>query len=362
MEIEVINLVFDTFTAANTAKGFFSYFEDFINDKNNKKVFLIKGGPGSGKSTFMKKCAVAACEKGFNVERILCSSDNDSLDGVRILEAGIVIIDATSPHAFDMKYPAVRDSLIDLSRFWNEDKLVSSTREIEKLFNDISKGYKTLYSLLKVTGNAQAYSYNLIEKYIDTDMINNDIKRLIKQNAIMPVSYQGANTDRFFASLGKDGIVTLDSSYECLCNEYIVFDDRLGFAHIPLTKLQSYMLKNGYNTISIHSPLTPERLEGLIIPSLKLGFISMQHIYSPTLDENKISKRINTKKYLRKEISEHKNKLGFVRKFTTDFIKSASEQLKENKLMHDLLEKYYISAMDFKSLDEYTSQFIKKLL
>lgn len=362
MEIEVISLVYDTFTAANTAKGFFSYFDDFINDRNNKRVYLIKGGPGSGKSTFMKKCALAAHRKGFTVERIYCSSDTYSLDGVRIIEAGIVIIDATSPHAFDMKYPGARDSLIDLSRFWDESKLSLKRIEIEKLFNDISKGYRALYSLLKVIGNAQIYSFSLIEKYIDSEKINNDVKRLIRQNAIMPTNCHAVNTDRFFAALGKDGIVSFNNSYDILCDEYVVFDDKLGIAHIPLTKLQAYFLKNGYDTISIHSPLMPDRLEGIIVKPLRLGFIAMQHAYSPVLDESKIIKRINTKKYTTKDIGNHKNKLNFVRKLCSDFFISASEQLEENKSTHDLLEKYYIDAMDFETLDEYTSQFIKKSL
>ena len=50
-------MIYDTFTAANTEKGFCSYFDELIHDEKLKRVYLIKGGPGCGKSTLMKKIA-----------------------------------------------------------------------------------------------------------------------------------------------------------------------------------------------------------------------------------------------------------------------------------------------------------------
>jgi len=45
LKTEVIFLVHDTFIAANTYKGFFSYFDELIYGNENQDVYLIKGGP-----------------------------------------------------------------------------------------------------------------------------------------------------------------------------------------------------------------------------------------------------------------------------------------------------------------------------
>ena len=116
-------MTYNTYIAANSFKGFFSYFDELIRDTSLESVYLIKGGPGCGKSTLMKKIANEFDNKGYTIEKIYCSSDPDSLDGVKINELNKVIIDATPPHSFDMKYPGIIDNIIDISQFWNTENL-----------------------------------------------------------------------------------------------------------------------------------------------------------------------------------------------------------------------------------------------
>ena len=70
------------FAGANTVQGFYSRFEEIPRDC--QRVYYIKGGPGVGKSTLMKRVAQRAQEKGLEAEIFHCSSDPDSLDGVAL--------------------------------------------------------------------------------------------------------------------------------------------------------------------------------------------------------------------------------------------------------------------------------------
>lgn len=81
--------------AANSADGFRSYFPEVFG--NTGHLYILKGGPGTGKSRLMEEAAQAAERKGMAVERFRCSSDPDSLDGVLIPEKGIGILDGTAP-------------------------------------------------------------------------------------------------------------------------------------------------------------------------------------------------------------------------------------------------------------------------
>ena len=93
------------FLAANSAQGFFSLFNELYEPDEGWKAYIIKGGPGTGKSGLMRKIAQAAEDRGYTVERIICSSDPDSLDAVIIPEKKICFADGTAPHVMEARYP-----------------------------------------------------------------------------------------------------------------------------------------------------------------------------------------------------------------------------------------------------------------
>ena len=75
------------FPGSNTAEGFYSFY-NYIIPPDADRIFIIKGGPGVGKSTFMRSIADRLVERGFDVEFHCCSSDNGSLDGIVIPKLG----------------------------------------------------------------------------------------------------------------------------------------------------------------------------------------------------------------------------------------------------------------------------------
>lgn len=69
------------FLGGNTVRGFVSFYSGFCRGPEDF-LWVIKGGPGCGKSSFMKTIGRAAEEKGLDVEYVLCSGDPESVDGV----------------------------------------------------------------------------------------------------------------------------------------------------------------------------------------------------------------------------------------------------------------------------------------
>ena len=106
------------FLGANTAKGFYSAYESFADERNGDFVWYIKGGPGNGKSTFMKRVAEAAEQRGERVEYAFCSGDPDSLDGIYLPERKTAYVDATAPHVQEPMLPGAAGRYIDLSAYY----------------------------------------------------------------------------------------------------------------------------------------------------------------------------------------------------------------------------------------------------
>ncbi|OAB39814.1 PRK06851 family protein [Paenibacillus glacialis] len=76
------------------------------------KRFLIKGRPGSGKSTMLKKLAAVAIERGFDVEIYHCGFDPNSLDMIIVRDLEFAIFDSTAPHEYFPEFAT--DEIVDM--------------------------------------------------------------------------------------------------------------------------------------------------------------------------------------------------------------------------------------------------------
>ena len=76
------------FLGANTPSGFYSLYDQLLPPTGAEDCFLLKGGPGCGKSTLMRRVAQAVEARGLTVEYIRCSGDPDSLDAIWIPHSG----------------------------------------------------------------------------------------------------------------------------------------------------------------------------------------------------------------------------------------------------------------------------------
>ena len=58
------------FLGANAPTGFFSYYDDLIDLSSANEVYILKGGPGTGKSSFMGRVAKRLVEEGIECEYV----------------------------------------------------------------------------------------------------------------------------------------------------------------------------------------------------------------------------------------------------------------------------------------------------
>ena len=86
------------FLGANSPQGFYSLYDQLLPPETANAIYIIKGGPGCGKSSLMRRVAQAMEEKGASVEYIACSGDPDSLDAVVFPALNTAIVDGTAPH------------------------------------------------------------------------------------------------------------------------------------------------------------------------------------------------------------------------------------------------------------------------
>ena len=135
------------FLGANSAYGFHSCYESFCTAPDDF-LYIIKGGPGSGKSTFMKKIGAAAEHAGLDVHYVFCSGDPDSLDGVYLPKLHLGYVDGTAPHVIEPAYPGVGGCYLDFSRYFDVSALRALGGEIRHLNAAYKAEYQSAYAFL----------------------------------------------------------------------------------------------------------------------------------------------------------------------------------------------------------------------
>lgn len=125
------------FFGAATPEGPVNFIENLTADANRRVI--IKGRPGSGKSTMMKKIVSKAKELGYSVAIFPCGFDPSSLDMVWIDELKTAVLDGTSPHEINPFRDV--DEVVDMFELCI-DPAVEQTHATE--LNELDLGYKQL--------------------------------------------------------------------------------------------------------------------------------------------------------------------------------------------------------------------------
>ena len=152
----------DRFFGSMLSNGSVNYIDN-ITAGLEKRVF-IKGRPGTGKSTFLKKIRSAALERGFDTETYYCSFDPHSLDMVVVRDLSLCVFDSTSPH--EMFPSKETDSIFDIYEIAvtpGTDEKYSHALESIKVGYDIemAKAKKLLSGILSIHQQAD----NIYSKY-----------------------------------------------------------------------------------------------------------------------------------------------------------------------------------------------------
>lgn len=301
------------FASANTSKGFINFFDN-INTTNNYYRYIIKGSSGCGKSTLMKKIANDFSDQ-TDIEYFYCSSDPNSLDGVRLVKYDISILDGTSPHATETSIPSVVDEIVNLGEFINNDVYFYKDK-IKDILKEKSDNYKKVYTLLSAIGNLNSLIKNKYYNYINP---------LIQNQILQNCSYSpniGDKRNLFLSALGENTIVDLSQINPF--KKIVLPLNKYQFYTIAYN-LQNKIIQKGNDITLFYDIFSPSDITAFLIN--KKVLYTYDNTYEKTSDELEIDSNANS------------------------LLNIAFNTLKNTRKLHFELEKIYSSFIDFNKIN-----------
>ena len=159
------------FLGANGGAGFQSLYEPFVDPAESRDILVLKGGPGVGKSTMMKRIGQAMEERGEQVEYLYCSGDPKSLDGVHIPRIRVAVVDGTAPHVVEPQYPAAVDRYVNLGEFYDITAAKTARTEVIRHTKAVSAAYQRAYRALSAARQVEDNAAALMAGGLDTDKL-----------------------------------------------------------------------------------------------------------------------------------------------------------------------------------------------
>lgn len=350
------------FPGGNTSQGFFSYYSNIITPNEAEKIFIIKGGPGVGKSTFMKRAGEAFLQKGFDVEFLHCSSDNNSLDGIKIPKLKIAFIDGTSPHIVDPRNPGAVDEILNFGEFWDEKGIKAHKEDIIKTNKEIGLIFARAYKYLKAAYTVYEDSSEIYNISLDKGRLNLFTYGLIEDifGGIGIATEEGARRSLFASAITPkgccnhlDSIMTVNKVYE------IVSDIGKGEEKI-LEKVNSAALERGFSVEAYYCALNPYKLEHLVIPGLDMAFTTSNNYHKSTVE--KYASIDMSHFYNQQTLENYKDDLYQNIVEFDNLMSIALLTISRAKALHDRLETYYISNINFRAIDEFYDKIMARIM
>ena len=292
------------FLGANSKNGFYSLYGGFPG-KPGAFLHILKGGPGTGKSTLLRRIAAAAEQRGLAVRRVLCSGDPDSLDGLFLPELGLAWADGTAPHALEPGLFGVTGDYLDLGRAMTRSFSSAEKEALLSLQEENRRQYKAAYQAL---ADSAAAGWEAITPPSDPGEALEALPRRDRSPEIRRC---------FLGAVSCKGLLQLP-----LPEGYQI----LPASPAALRRAAEAAAARGWDTLRCPWPLDPAEPEWLLLPELKLAL------------------------RVRRQPSEEAERS----------LQQAVQALRQAKAFHDEMEAVYRPHMDFAELNEEAERQIRK--
>lgn len=342
------------FASSYTEEGFQTFIPRLM--QGLKKVYILKGAPGSGKSTFIRLLGERMSEQGYEVEFWVSAVDAVSPDGVFIPQLDLAVVNGSLPIPIEPLYPGVRDELIYLGDLWNREEVNRQQGDIVQLIDDMQACRARITERLQAAAQARQGMKDIHAPFIDEFSLQALIGELADQ-----ILTNGPKERHYFAeAFTVDGMVNYINELSTGCKRRYIFKGPPGSgkSHV-IQAIADQARDKGYYLEYYHCGLQPADVDMLIICDLQVALIEAGDLDLPlrpwdvVVDMNRCLSGSDTEELQMRSNEER-------RLYEASLVK-AQQEMETLSSTVKRIKKIYSSAMDFTQLEKKIEAVIQEL-
>ena len=339
------------FAAANSGEGFVSLYDQVFDRKEIRRRYVIKGGPGTGKSSFMRAVAAHARGLGLPVEVYRCSSDPDSVDGI-VLDGRIALMDGTAPHCVEPSVAGARDEIVNLGEFWDGERLAERYNDVVAYQALKEACYRRAYRFLSAATSVGDNNRERVAPFLRLKKMEAAVERQLRP---IPDGVGFRILPAFVSAVSMKGRVRLDT-LEQQAERLVVLEDSYRSASVFLSLLLEEARKKECSLLVSYDPVYPSLPEAVMLEESGVCFVIGEH------GDREPDTRINMRRFLDWEgIRRIRTEYRINERMEEALLDSATEALAEAGRYHFELERIYVDCMDFAAQQRFVDSFCQKI-
>ena len=347
------------FLGANSGAGFYSLYDQLLNARLDD-LLIIKGGPGCGKSSFMRAVAKELSDAGEEIVYVNCSGDPDSLDGVLIPSIKTGLVDGTAPHILEPSYTVATERYVDLTRFYDVAATKARRDEIVARSDAYRAAYADAYRILRAVDAVADERRAAVRAAMDYDRLSRRVDSLLRRELRDKGARRGRIDRAFLGGMTHKGELCRYDTAQALCPRLCVLDDSYGVAAAALARAAECAAAAGHDVLLCPDPDRPREAMHVLIPAAGLALVTST---ARLPYEGEAYRRIRADAMATERLSRsEKAKLRFAGRIERALRDEAAEALRCAKTEHDALEAAYNPCVDFDGVYALAAQEAQRLL
>ena len=342
------------FASSHTSQGFYTFIPELI--KGLGRVYILKGAPGTGKSTFIRLVGETMSEQGLEVEFWISALDAITPDGVYLPQLDIAIINGSLPESIDPRYPGVKEQLINLGEYWEPAKIEAHRVEIIDMVDQMEISQQQVYKLLKEAGRVKEEI-----RQINAQNLNMEKLGLVIQQLAAEILESRPGEKHYFAgALTIDGLVDYIHELSNACQKRYIFQGPAGSGKsMVIGELARQARERGYFLEYYHCGLEVDSLSMVIIRDLQIALIEAGNVeISPKPWDTVVDLGLCMDN---SDAGEVKEGSSVNYRIFESLLLEAQQQLEKSSQNNKALKKFYTGAMDFSRLDQIRLRLLEEI-
>ncbi|MDD3022845.1 MAG: hypothetical protein PHE26_02965 [Syntrophomonadaceae bacterium] len=256
------------FTSSNTSQGFHTFIPDLLLDI--KKIYILKGAAGTGKSTFIRLLGESLSQQGYEVEFWISALDPVNPDGLYIPQLDAAVVNGSLPKAVDPRYPGGPGEIINLGIYLDKTAIESQHDQIMELALRVEKQNNKAYNILKDAAELKED----IQKANTGNLNKEKIQQLTERVGEEILGPRQREKHYFASAVTADGMIDYIDELSVTCLKRYVFKGPPGSGIATvINELACKAGAKGHFLEFYHCGLDSENIAMLIIGDLQIALI-----------------------------------------------------------------------------------------